>query len=191
MKTYKKKEETKKVLVNSFIELMKEKPLSKISIQNITDHCHKNRNTFYYHFEDINAILKWTLEQDIVKIKEYSKSKNVLEVIKHTLDYVEQNHHILGCIYDSFGREQLKFFFFSYVNEMVLFLIESKEKRLLSPLNSKYKQFATAFISEAIGLSLISYLKSPNTYTRMEFEQFLSTMIENSTDSLFLAKEIK
>lgn len=34
-------------------ELMKRKPLDKISIRELTDGCGVNRQTFYYHFADI------------------------------------------------------------------------------------------------------------------------------------------
>ena len=54
---------TKKTLAMSFKKLMRKKPLSKITISEIISDCGLNRNTFYDHFEDICALLKWTLEQ--------------------------------------------------------------------------------------------------------------------------------
>ncbi|WP_295208123.1 TetR family transcriptional regulator [Ruminococcus sp.] len=39
------------------------KPLSKITVSEIVADCNINRKTFYYHFEDVQSLLKWTLEQ--------------------------------------------------------------------------------------------------------------------------------
>ena len=44
---------TKKAIVNSFIKLLNEKPLDKITVKNIAEDCGINRNTFYYHFRII------------------------------------------------------------------------------------------------------------------------------------------
>ena len=44
---------TKRALAASLKRLLAEKPLSKITISDITDDCGINRMTFYYHFQDI------------------------------------------------------------------------------------------------------------------------------------------
>ena len=44
---------TKKAIVNSFIKLLNEKPLDKITVKNIAEDCGINRTTFYYHFRII------------------------------------------------------------------------------------------------------------------------------------------
>ena len=52
---------TKKVLASSLKELMRHKPFSKITVKEIIQNCGVNRNTFYYHFDDIYALLRWML----------------------------------------------------------------------------------------------------------------------------------
>ena len=48
---------TEDLIVNSFLTLIKEKPLQSVTVREITDHCHINRNTFYYHFNSISALI--------------------------------------------------------------------------------------------------------------------------------------
>ncbi|MGE5632222.1 MAG: hypothetical protein ACM3TR_14160 [Caulobacteraceae bacterium] len=48
---------TKKALANSLKKLMKSLPLNKISVKNIVDDSGLNRQTFYYHFQDIYDLL--------------------------------------------------------------------------------------------------------------------------------------
>ena len=40
---------TKRAIVESFIRLLNEKPLDKITVKEILDYCGINRNTIYYH----------------------------------------------------------------------------------------------------------------------------------------------
>lgn len=49
---------TKKAIVDSFMALASKKPLEKITVRDIVDHCGINRNTFYYYFQDIYAVLE-------------------------------------------------------------------------------------------------------------------------------------
>lgn len=49
---------TKREIKKAFINLLNQKPLSKISVKDIVDSCGVSRNTFYYYFEDIPFLLK-------------------------------------------------------------------------------------------------------------------------------------
>ena len=99
---------TKKALAASLKKFMKQKPLSKITVSQLISDCNVNRKTFYYHFEDIYDLLKWTLEEEAIEVvKQYDLLVDYPEVITFVMDYVEENQHILNCAYDSLGREVL------------------------------------------------------------------------------------
>ena len=57
--------QTKMQFATTLKDLMHHKPLDRITIAELSAATHVNRNTFYYHFEDIYGLLKWTLEADI------------------------------------------------------------------------------------------------------------------------------
>ena len=48
---------TKKALAEALKLAMKKKPFQKITVSELIEACHVNRKTFYYHFEDIYALL--------------------------------------------------------------------------------------------------------------------------------------
>ena len=83
---------TKKMLSSSLKKFMLKKPLSKITVSEIVADCGINRKTFYYHFEDISDLLKWTLEQEAFDIvKKFDLIHDTEEVISFVLTYVEEN----------------------------------------------------------------------------------------------------
>ena len=53
---------TKEKIMNSYWELLEKKPYNKITVQNIVENCHVNRNTFYYHFQDIPSLTEETIQ---------------------------------------------------------------------------------------------------------------------------------
>lgn len=49
---------TEKVIRDTFVELLNEKPYNKITVRDIVERSHISRNTFYYHFLDIQDLLE-------------------------------------------------------------------------------------------------------------------------------------
>lgn len=53
------KELTKRLIANSFKELLLQNSFEKITIKMITDHANVIRPTFYNHFHDKYELLEW------------------------------------------------------------------------------------------------------------------------------------
>lgn len=53
---------TKELIVDTFWQLLEEKPYNKITVQDIVNRCKVNRNTFYYHFQDIPSLAENSIE---------------------------------------------------------------------------------------------------------------------------------
>ena len=56
------------MLAASLKKFMAQKPLNKITIREIVEDCGVNRQTLYYHFEDIYALGKWMFDQEAVEL---------------------------------------------------------------------------------------------------------------------------
>ena len=56
---------TKRALEASLKNLLLQKPLNKITINDITEDCGINRMTFYYHFKDIYDLVEWACLEDL------------------------------------------------------------------------------------------------------------------------------
>lgn len=56
---------TRASIIAAFSQLLEERPLNKITVKDIVDRCDINRNTFYYHFQDIPALLQEMMEEKV------------------------------------------------------------------------------------------------------------------------------
>ena len=65
---------TKRALEASLKKLLLQKPLNKITINDITEDCGVNRMTFYYHFKDIYDLVDWIMVEDAAKALEGRQS---------------------------------------------------------------------------------------------------------------------
>ncbi len=176
---------TKKTLSASLKKFMEFKPLSKISVSEIIADCGVNRKTFYYHFEDIYALLKWTLEQEAVEVvKKFDLLVNPEEAIIFVSDYVDANTHILNCAYDSMGRDEMKRFFHSDFYGVVLSIIECFEKEQSIIVDEPYKQFVANFYTEALAGILIDYFQHKDKRNRDEIIQYTLQVLKKSIPNI-------
>ena len=65
---------TKRALEQSLKNLLQQKPLSKITISDITEDCGISRMTFYYHFKDIYDLVEWACAEDAARALQNKKT---------------------------------------------------------------------------------------------------------------------
>lgn len=59
--------DTKLLIAQSFIELVEQEGLQKVSVSNIVERSQRNRKTFYYHFSDRSKLIQWIYRYDIAQ----------------------------------------------------------------------------------------------------------------------------
>lgn len=65
---------TKRALSQALKELIKTRPIEKISVGNICDACGLNRKSFYYHFQDKYELIYWIYCTEFLDAGFYRKS---------------------------------------------------------------------------------------------------------------------
>ncbi|MCI8416801.1 MAG: TetR/AcrR family transcriptional regulator [Lachnospiraceae bacterium] len=116
---------TKMAIVETFIQLLNEKPLDKITVKEIVDNCGINRNTFYYHFEDIHGLLVYILNAEADKvIAEHASVESLEEGFIAAAKFALKNKRAAYHIYYSVSREELERYLNSVAQEVMERLVE-------------------------------------------------------------------
>ena len=97
---------TKKEIKRSFIKLLNEQPLNQISVRDIVEDCGINRNSFYYHFQDIPALIEEIfLEESENLIKKYPKVDDLDACVDSIFQLSMKNKKALLNIFHSVNRD--------------------------------------------------------------------------------------
>lgn len=67
---------TKIKITDALRELMLERPLRKITVQDIMERTHMKRQSFYYHFRDVYDVLEWEIKRRLGEKLQYDPSQN-------------------------------------------------------------------------------------------------------------------
>lgn len=99
---------TKAALGNSLKNILKNKPLDKVTISDITNDCGVNRMTFYYHFQDIYDLVEWVCVNDAEKALDGKQIyDNWQEGMLNILNLMLENKNFVLNVYHSVSREYL------------------------------------------------------------------------------------
>ncbi len=165
---------TKKQLSMTLKRLVENKPFSKITISELAEACSLNRKTFYYHFNDLHQLLKWTLEQEAVEIlKEYGRMNNFTEAVKFSVNYIYKNKSFLAGVYKSIGNEQLAEFFRNDFREVILMAINMHENNLNVKINENFREFLSKFYANALAGQMIEILMGNTPETQQTISDYI------------------
>ena len=152
---------TKKMLSASLKHCMEKKSLSKITVTDIVTDCGLNRKTFYYHFQDVPDLLKWTLEQEAVDVvKQFDLLNELEEALRFAVRYIRENSHMINCAYDSIGRDELKRFLNHDFQSIVMSIVEQIERKENVHSDPDAKKIICNFYTEGMAGELVDLLKS-------------------------------
>lgn len=158
---------TKKALAAVLKEKMTKKSFSKITVTELIETCDINRKTFYYHFEDIYDLLKWTFEQEAIEVlKSFDLLVNAENAIDFVMNYLEDNKYFINCAYDSVGYSELKRFLYTDIVEIFSNTIEKASKKLKIFVDENFKKFLADFYTEALAGMILSKLQGISNYER-------------------------
>lgn len=100
---------TKRAIREAFIALLNERPLDKISVVDIAERCGINRNTFYYYYSDIYALLSEVLQLEMEKLAARSVSATSWQnACLDSLAFVRENRRAIYHLYNSNDRDLLE-----------------------------------------------------------------------------------
>ncbi|MBR1456814.1 MAG: TetR/AcrR family transcriptional regulator C-terminal domain-containing protein [Oscillospiraceae bacterium] len=96
---------TKEALANALRQMMTIKPIAKITVKDLVEICGVNRQTFYYHFDDVYDLLEWVFEEDGNRALPhevfYDQWRKDMLVY---MDYLQENSAFTLNVYNSDSR---------------------------------------------------------------------------------------
>ncbi len=180
---------TKKALAEALKVKMKSKPFSKITVSEIIAECGVNRKTFYYHFEDIYALLKWMFEEEAIEVvKQFDLLVDYEETIGFIFDYINNNRDILQCTYNSIGRDVLKRFFYSDFIGIMTLIVSSAEEKFDLYLDGDLKRYYCDFLTEALAGMLINHIAGEYSLQRQQIIENISVIVRSSIKGFLTEK---
>ena len=120
---------TKRALEQSLKNLLLKKPLTKITISDITEDCGINRMTFYYHFKDIYDLVEWACLEDAKRALDEKKTYDTWQQgLLQIFEAVQENKPFILNVYRCVHREQVEKYLQPLVDQLMLDVTDLPEE---------------------------------------------------------------
>ena len=140
---------TKQALAEALKQMLNTRTLDKITVKDITDRAGLNRQTFYYHFEDVYDLIRWIFEEGIREhLSLEGGGQDLRKEMSEVFRLIQEKRNLVLNAYRSISRD--------YLEQYMLFLLE----RILRPrleadpasagLTAEEREFVLNFYNYAI-----------------------------------------
>lgn len=140
---------TKKAIVASFVKLLNERPFDKIAVKDIVEDCGVNRNTFYYYYRDIYALLEDVFETEAADIIDANLTySSWQEGLIHSTRFALENKRAIYHIYNSLNREALERYLYRVTEDMMIRFVRQQAEGL--SVSEEDVRLVTLFYKHAV-----------------------------------------
>ena len=97
---------TKRAIREAFLRQLAQRPLNQITVKDIVEECGINRNSFYYHYEGIPALLEEIIAGELDRLtKAYPNIDSMEQGVDAAVEFICANKRAVLHIYNSLSRD--------------------------------------------------------------------------------------
>ncbi|MFB6466764.1 TetR/AcrR family transcriptional regulator C-terminal domain-containing protein [Cytobacillus sp. Hz8] len=150
---------TETAIANAMKKLMKVKPFSDISVNDIIKECDVSRKTFYYHFRDKYDVINWIFNTDVVdSILESTTLNNWADGSLKLCRYIYENRTYYTNVVNIVGQNS----FIEYLKNLTRLQVEKLSTQACGHLkiDKDDKDFMIEFFYNAFVAVFTTWIKS-------------------------------
>lgn len=178
------KKYTRMVLKESLISLLKEKPITAITVKEICVVADINRSTFYSHFSDPYDLLYKIEEEILVDMNKtlsnynYNKEEETLQMTEKLLQYVAENKDICQTLLSEHGDA-------SFQNRIMKLAHESILQNIISDteLDAEILEYISLFAISGSIFILKSWLENGTDKSPKEMAEIITKLTNKGLSS--------
>ncbi len=173
---------TKKALSNALKELLKEKPVNKITISEVCEKTGIRRQTFYYHFADLPELIEWTCYVEVESVlkqnRDYSSWEagflDIFKLAKKEKSFIMNIYHGVSVSLLEDYMRRLTFPLLKHVVD------EVAENLKIDDVTQTDKEFIERFYTSAFVDIVISWVDKDMKDDPKEIIDHLSPLIKGT-----------
>ena len=118
---------TKYALEDALKKLLLQKPIDKITINDLTEECGISRMTFYYHFRDIYDLVEWVCAEDGKRALQDKKTYDTWqEGMGQIFEAVLENRPFIMNVYHSISKDKIESYLYKLTYQLIADVVGEK-----------------------------------------------------------------
>ena len=139
---------TEKAMMAAFLKLLENRSMDKITVKDIIEEVGVNRNTFYYHFEDIYDLIDSIFHEEMKSVaSEVSEDSTFESIMERSAQILLDNRAAVRHIYESKSRDVIYKYLDKVTNMFIYILVKRKAEG--TDISEEGIKFITYYYSSA------------------------------------------
>ena len=148
---------TKKAIREAFLRQINKMPFDKITVKSIAEDCGINRNTFYYHYQDIYQLLDDIFMVETKKVLEGNLDYDTWqEGFLQAASFALENRKGIYHIYNSVNRSKIEKYLNNVAEKIMRDFVEKQTKGM--NINAEDIQLVVSFYQCALSGMVLQWL---------------------------------
>ena len=183
---------TKIAIQQSFLRLLSQRPITKITVKDIVEDCGINRNSFYYHFQDLPQLLETVIIESANEIiSRIPESFSLEEGLTTVLERLVENKWAIRNIWASPDRAFYEQNLMRVCNYVVSRYIACRSVDLLRTLPEEELALLVDFCQCELFGQVTNWLNQNMVYDIVAHVQALCRLFEGSITQTLEAAPMK
>lgn len=175
---------TKRAMSAALKNLLKEKKLNKITVQDIADECGINRQTFYYHFQDIYDLVEWTCIEDTEKVLKENRTYDTWqEGFLSVFDLAKKDKTFIDNIYRSVSLEMIEQYLYRLVYPLLKNVVDEKANG--QTVREENKKYIADFYKYAFVGVLLEWIRNDMAESPGQIVDRVSRIVGGAIETAF------
>lgn len=172
---------TERAIKEAFIKLLNERPLDKITIKDIVEECGVARNTFYYHYADIPALLENIINGEIERVLSDTDMDQAWEdAVISGAQFALENKRFIYHVYKSVRHEEAERYLNSVAGEIMCRYVARVAEEI--PASGEDKLLIAEFYKSALVGMIAGWLDQGMKTDPVHIIKRLGAMLEGNIE---------
>lgn len=169
---------TKKMLEDALLELMKEKPVEKITPTELCRKATVNRNTFYTHYSSVTQLYEGIENKLIDSVDEsLNESNSTIEAITIICRMLKSHKELTNMLFSKHFSSKIMKRVFVMTDKFNMSKMDSEK----NTLSESYKKMVSAFTIMGSAAALECWVKNGMTEEPEEIAEFIYNISKNGS----------
>jgi AcrR family transcriptional regulator len=160
MEQEEKDQSTAEIFYSALKNKMKEKSLDRITVTELSDMTGINRQTFYYHFADVEDLVAKMFQHDLRLAMEDTKPKdNPQDAFMRIFKYCMDNKDLIFAAINSAKSGGLEYYTGKEIQSVLLDYVRERENFLQTQLTDEDEDFLASFYKYPFAGEALAWIK--------------------------------
>ena len=169
---------TKRALADGLKALMRERPIEKISVEDICQASQVSRRSFYRYFLDKFDLLTWTYNEDFCRMVEVRDDKTIWDYYPEIVEYLHSDPKFFRNAFSYEGQNSFRYFCFEKLYPLILHDFEGSFR------SEEAARFAVQHYVYAAFDGYVWWLSQPEILPWEEYMELSMDIIRTSAEGI-------